>query len=198
MEDFEKAITLLERSHQLNPDMREPAIFIAISYALLGHDDDARRIAADLHKKWPTQWILLYYIRDFPFKNPQVANRFAEGYLKSGLSIGGSSGYYKILDENRLTGQQIRSLVFGRKLIGLQGWFERRNDGSAYYRGFITGSDQGQSWIENDLLCDQWQGLYGGHKICYPVFRNPEGSPENKDEYLYITDIKIFPFSILD
>ena len=123
---------------------------------------------------------------------------FAEGFLKSGVSVGGSSDYHKILDENRLTGQQIRSLVFGRKIIGLEGMIERSNDGRLIYRGFITGSDQGQSWIENDLLCDQWQERYGGHKICYPVFRNPEGNPENKDEYLYITDLKIFPFSTLD
>jgi len=204
MEDFEKAITLLERSHQLNPDMREPAIFIAISYALLGHDDDARRIAADLHKKWPTQWILLYYIRDFPFKNPQVANRFAEGYLKSGLSIGGSPEYFKILDENRLTDQQIRALVFSQKIIGLEvgsgsgGYFERNIDGKANYRGLITGSDSGKSWIENELLCDQWEKRFGGHKICYPVFRNPEGKPENRDEYLAIYDWGIFTFSVLD
>jgi hypothetical protein len=102
------------------------------------------------------------------------------------------------LDDNRLTGQQIKALVFGRKIIGLEGWFERSNNGRAIYQGLITGSDRGKSWIENDLLCDQWQERYGGHKICYPVFRNPEGSPEDKDEYLYITDLKIFPFSTLD
>ena len=50
----------------------------------------------------------------------------------------------------------------------------------------LIGLDKGQSWIDNDLLCDQWQERYWGRKICYPVFRNPEGSPENKDEYIYI------------
>jgi len=89
-------------------------------------------------------------------------------------------------------------LIFGRKIIGLEGLFERSNDGNAVFRGLISGSDKGQSWIENDLVCDQWQERYGGHKICSPVFRNPEGKRENQDEYLYITDLRIFPFSPLD
>jgi len=198
MEEFEVAITFFENSHQLNPDMFEPAELLAVSYALLGRDDDARKIVAWLHSKWPGQWPLWYVIRYYPFKNPKVTDRFVEGYLKSGLSKSGSSDYHKILNENRLTGRQIRSLVFGRKVIGLEGLFERSNDGRANYHGHITGSDKGQSWIENDLLCDQWQERYGGHKICYPVFRNPEGKSENQDEYLYITDLKIFPFSTVD
>ena len=139
-----------------------------------------------------------YYMRFFPFKNPNIVDRFVEGVVKSGLSISGSSDYYKIVDEKRLTGQQIRALVFGRKIIGLEGWFERSNDGSAIYRGHIIGSDKGQSWIDNDLLCDQWQERYRGRKNCYPVFRNPEGKLEKQDEYLYITDLRIFPFSPID
>jgi tetratricopeptide (TPR) repeat protein len=198
MEEFEKTITFCESSHKLNPEMFGPAELLAVSYTLIGRDDDARRIVDWLHKFQIGGWPFWYHLRFFPFKNPMIVDRFVEGYVKSGLSVSGSSDYYRILDDNRLTGQQIKALVFGRKIIGLEGWFERSHDGGANYRGLITGSDKGQSWIENDLLCDQWQERYGGHKICNPVFRNPEGTPEKKDEYLYITDLKIFPFSTLD
>ena len=200
MEELEKAITFCESSHKLNPEMFGPAVLLAATFALLDRDDDVRRIVDWLRSgsKTAWSWLIQNELREYPFKNPKIVDRFVEGYVKSGLSRSPSSFYYKILDENRLTGQQIRALLFGRKIIGLEGWFERDNDGSANYRGFITGSDKGQSWIENDLLCDQWQERNGGHKICYPVFRNPEGSPENKDEYLYITDLKIFPFSTFD
>jgi len=51
---------------------------------------------------------------------------------------------------------------------------------------------------EMNLHRYQWQERNGGHKICYPVFRNPEGKLEKQNEYLYITDLKIFPFSTLD
>jgi TolB-like protein/Flp pilus assembly protein TadD len=198
MEEFDKTIIFCESSHKLNPDMREPAELLAVSYALLGRDDDVKRIVGGLTSYWTSFGMLQFFLRDFPFKNPKIVDRIVDGFVESGLSKSRSSDYYKILNENRLTGQQIRSLVFGRKIIGLEGLFERSNDGRATYRGHITGSDKGQSWIENDLLCDKWQERYGGYKICYPVFRNPEGKSENQDEYLYITDLRIFSFSTVD
>jgi TolB-like protein/class 3 adenylate cyclase len=198
MEEFEKTITFCESSHKLNPEMFGPAELLAASYALIDRNDDAKRIEEWLNSVITGGRPMWYYLRFFPFNNSNIVDRFVEGVVKSGLTKSTSSDFYKIMDENRLTGLQIRALLFGRKIVGLEGWFERSNDGRAIYRGFIAGYDQGQSWIEKDLLCDQWQERYGGHKICYPVFRNPEGSPENKDEYLYITDLKIFPFSVLN
>ena len=78
------------------------------------------------------------------------------------------------------------------------GWIERSIDGKANFRGFISGSDSGKSWIENGLLCDQWQERFGGHKICYPVFRNPEGTREKKDEYIIPYTWALFVFSPLN
>jgi hypothetical protein len=195
---FESATyTFCESSHNLNRELREPAKLLAVSYALLGRDDDVRRILAGYPSYWTSFGMLQRLMRDFPFKNPKIVDRVVEGFVKSGLSTHLPS-FYNILDKSRLTGQQIRKLVFDRKVIGLEGWFERGNDGSAVYRGHISGFDRGQSWIENDLLCNQWQKRFGGRKICYPVFHNPEGKFEKQDEYLYITDLKIYPFSTAD
>jgi len=195
--ELEKTITFCESSYKLNPQMFGPAELLAVSYALVGRDDDAWRLASWFSGNYAGAR-LNYLLRYFPFKDQKVVYRLAEGLVKSGRSPSESSDYYKILDENRLAGQQIKTLMFGRKIIGLEGFFERSSDGNAVYRGLISGSDRGRSWIENDLLCDQWQKRYGGHKICYPVFRNPEGKPENQDDYLYITDLRIIPFSPLD
>lgn len=185
--------------------MLETARILTASYALAGHDDDARRMVVQLHRNYPAiPWRVMWGVRFFPFKSPQIVDRFVEGFLKSGLPISPSYTYYKIFDENRLTAEQIRALLFGRKVIGLEvgvgtgGLFDRSLDGKANFRGFITGSDSGKSWIENDLLCDQWQERFGGYKICYPVFRNPEGAPENKDEYLIPYPWGMFKFSVLD
>ncbi|UCD80746.1 MAG: hypothetical protein JSW26_04755 [Desulfobacterales bacterium] len=198
MEEYEKTISLCESSRKLNSELYEAAELLAVSYALVGRDDDAGRIAARLTGNFTAAWPLEMLLRYIPFKDQKIVDRLAKGIVKSGLSRSTLSDYYEILDENRLTGQEIKTLIFGRRIIGLEGLFERSHDGNAVYRGLISGSDKGQSWIENDLLCDQWQERYGGHKICYPVFRNPDGSPENQDEYFYITDLQIFPFSPLD
>ena len=48
------------------------------------------------------------------------------------------------------------------------------------------------------MLCDQWGKLYGGLKECWPVYRNPEGTAEKKDEYLGVPGYGIYPFSPVD
>ena len=207
LEDYRKAIAFCEDSNKLNSEMVEPKLLLAVSYTLLGRDDDAKRIAAWLRSKFPTVEIakMNYFQRYFPFKDSKVDDHFTKGLLKSGILLSASpDDHYKISEENRLTGEQIKALVFGRKIIGLEiemnsgGWIERSIDGKANYHGLISGSDTGKSWIENELLCEQWKQRYGGHKFCYPIFRNPAGKPENQDEYLGIINWGIFTFSVLD
>jgi len=83
-------------------------------------------------------------------------------------------------------------LVFGQ-----QWWVDRTGDGRATFRNALV-SESGKSWIERDMLCNKWQTFYEGFKYCYPVFRNPEGTPETKNEYFEITDSFMISFSPVD
>ena len=199
MEEFEKAITLFQTSLKFDQEMfTGSARFLAATYAFLGRDDDASEIIPTIRIKFPTAMPVFLLMRHTPFINLRIADRLAEGYAKAGVPKIQSSFYYKISDENRLTGEEISKLVFGRKTIGMKGILERTNDGKAFYRGLIGGSDNGKSWVDDDLLCNQWEELYEGHKICYPVFRNPNGKPEKKDDYIYTTDFAFDTFSTID
>lgn len=133
----------------------------------------------------------------YPFKNLEVAERFADGLLKAGTA-GERSGYYKVYAKNRLTGEEIRALVFGLKVSSWEGIINRTKDGKATISiGFID-SESGKSWVEDDKLCNQWQTFRRGIKHCAPVFRNPEGTPDGLDEYLWITDRDFITFSPVD
>ena len=77
---------------------------------------------------------------------------------------------------------------------GKQWWIERSQDGKATVRDGDS-ADTGKSWIEEDMLCDQWDNLYEGLKDCWVVYRNPEGTPEKNDEYLGAPGYGIYPFS---
>jgi len=59
-------------------------------------------------------------------------------------------------------------------------------------------SDTGKSWFEEDMLCDQWDNLYEGLKDCWAVYRNPEGTPENNDEYIGAPGYGLYLFSRTD
>jgi hypothetical protein len=48
------------------------------------------------------------------------------------------------------------------------------------------------------MLCDQWRIRFSGQKFCMTVFRNPDGTPDTKDEYLALMIMVISPFSPVD
>ncbi|MHC4459142.1 MAG: hypothetical protein ACYS0I_19040 [Planctomycetota bacterium] len=174
-----------------------PKQFLPIIYAQVGRVEEARAMLDDRTKGWPASMKNVRWLMStMGFKDLQVAERFAEGLIKAGLP-GEPSGFYKISKENRLTGKEIRKLFFGRKvggsnmITGKKWRVERSKEGKATIRDGDD-SDTGKSWIEEDMLCDQWDE---GLKDCWVVYRNPEGTPDNNDEYLGAPGYGIYPFS---
>jgi len=58
--------------------------------------------------------------------------------------------------------------------------------------------EKGRSWIEDDMLCEQWQIAINGLKHCMSIFRNPEGSLEKKNEYIAVSDFDFQLFSTVE
>ena len=171
MGKLEQAITYFKRCLTHKPEFDAFTLhFLAAAYSHLGRDMEAQVALKDwtVNKGWNPN------LRDVmtvagKFRDPEVNERLASGLLKAGLP-GEPSGYYKIYEENRLTGKELKKLILG--------------------------SDIGKWWVESDMLCSKWK-LFDDS--CFPVFRNPDGTPEGKDEYLLINFIGIDPFSsVLD
>jgi hypothetical protein len=203
---FEEAALTLKRAQDYNPQLKWPSVLLAVAYAHLGRTEEARAAVEWRWKFLVKQGFVGNYLRHLmfymPFKDPEVEKRFAEGFIKSGVP-GKSRGYYKstIFQENKLTGDEIKDLVFGKTVTGFdfkteEEWsIKRTKEGViSYRRGEV--SDKGKSWIEEDRLCNQWQNLYGGYRDCAPIFRNPEGVSEKREEYIGISAYGFVPFSI--
>ncbi len=100
------------------------------------------------------------------FKDLQILKRIAEGFVKAGLPIE-PNDFYKISTDNRLKEDEIKALFFGRKVSGStlpsnKTWqIERNKDGKATIVDNDK-SDTGKSWIEDDMLCKQWDSFYEG------------------------------------
>ena len=180
-----------------------PKSFLPIIYAQVGRVQEARAMLEDRTKEWPASMKnVRWFMSGLSLKDLQAAERFAEGLIKAGLP-GEPSGFYKISKENRLTGNEMRKLFFGRKvagsnmITGKQWWIERSKDGKATIRDGKD-SDTGKSWIEAEMLCDQWNSLYESLRDCWVVYRNPEGTSENSDEYLGAPGYGLYPFSLVE
>ena len=200
---WEVAIPLIERFVKYNPKAGFGYLMLAMLYAQVGRVQEAQTMFEKSLKGWPAAMKNVRFIMSLlSFGDLQIAERFAEGYVKAGLP-GEPSGFYKISKENRLTEKEIRKLFFGRQVTGFtlatgkQWRIERNNDGKATIRDGDR-SDTGKSWIEEDMLCDQWDNLYESLKDCWVVYRNPEGTPEKNDEYLGAPGYGIYPFSPME
>ncbi len=194
LEQMQEAAALIERALTLRPEAYIWRRTLTAVYVSLGRIKEAQALVAILASGDIGSGPLRTLMYRYPFKNLEVAERFADGLLKAGIA-GERSGYYKVYAKNRLTGEEIRALVFGRKVSSWEGIINRAKDGKATISIGFFDSENGKSWVEADKLCNQWQTLRRGIKHCAPVFHNPEGTPDGLDEYLWLTDYKFVTFS---
>jgi len=198
---YEEAVTFSEQALENNPKANSLAATLAAAYGQLGRETEARAALERYIKSWgrikPGLPTVMYA---FPL-DTEHADRFAEGLLKAGLP-GKPGGYYKISDNLRLTGEEIKSVFLGRKASGIWGksqWvINRPNDGDAIYWWGPKVIGNGKSWVEGDVLCDQWRDRYGGLSYCGDIYRNPQGTPQEKNEYVIIDDRGIWGCSLED
>jgi hypothetical protein len=101
--------------------------------------------------------------------------------------------------ENRLIGDDIQDLVFGRTLqgrhpvSGMEFTVSRAVDGQFTADGLW--SDTGVSQVVGNRLCSEWTKY---RPSCAVIYRNPNGSHQAGDAYLLIQRSGAYPFSIMD
>ena len=139
----------------------------------------------------------MYYLN--PVKDSEVFDHGIKGLIKAGYK-GNLSDYYKVEKENKLTGQEIQELIFGKTIEGSYytiPWSLATNkDGETEYANKYFGVHQGKSWIEGDTVCSQYESLYDGLEYCSEVYKIPEGDNIKSSEYLILNDFMLSPISI--
>ena len=221
MGEIAEAATFFEQAQKLHPEAGI-ALPLAAFYALLGRDQDARSMIDMLRKKQGAALLDVgATMFSMPFRDRAIVDRYAQGLLKAGLAPSRrvSGGYFPAYKENQLTGEEIKSLLLGSKITGIdrdgqQWWVDRKKNGEFTWRGpalkdpvtqkiisasTLAGpnSDRGKSRIEGDMICQQFQKSYWGLEFCGTVFRNPKGTNESKDEYFFCNDIGFTSFSLV-
>jgi len=107
-----------------------------------------------------------------------------------------------MIEENKLTEDEIKNLILNKnvsgKVFGLE-WIQSRNDeGKFEYRDYFGRTHIGESWVDEDEICYQFESLYDGIKYCAEIYKNPEGNKNELSEYLYLTDYWLTTFSIIE
>jgi TolB-like protein/class 3 adenylate cyclase len=211
--NLEESLSWLERAREHNPSVFPAALVVASARAHLGQTQEARTALEVYTDTWGSPPPLKKIMYWWSFKKSVVAKRFTAGILKAGLPDE-SGVYYQVSENDRLSGTQIADLLLGRTISGDGPWdgkLWRRSygdDGSVAWRGPPVDevpwhgpsveTDQGVSMVKGDLLCEAWSVMNEGYETCFPVFRNPNGTVKAQDEYLFITDTGIYPWSLFE
>jgi len=190
--NLQESLQLLERAIRLNPELSGFALYQAMIYGIQGRNEEARTAYEIFLKRRMSpvrslKDIILY----FPFADPKKMDGVAEALIKAGVP-GTLADNYRISRENRLNGQEIKSLLFGRKITGTsatgeQFWAEYGKSGEFKdIRG--TNQNTGKSWVDGDVFFIQSKN-FGGIPVGLTIFRNPDGSKENKNEYYMVSGL---------
>jgi TolB-like protein/Tfp pilus assembly protein PilF len=202
--NLDKGLQVLERAKRLNPELSGSiAATESIIFGIQGRIEEARA-AYDIYLKsrqHPVRNlndILLY----LPFADPKKLDPIAEALIIAGAP-GKATDYYRILSENRINGQEVKSLLFGSKITGTamstgkQFWWEWEKNGEFKIIGPFH--DMGKSWVEGDVFFIQFKKVFGGLPYGTIIYRNPDGSEENRNQYFMVSDVgSITPFALSD
>lgn len=203
MGDGSKALELIERARKHNPEKKQYAAISAAVLAERGRDREARLALDQYLSRWPTYTTLDWILFRWPFQDAGISERLADGLKKAGYPVPGSMQYL-VSARDRLVGEEIRTLLADKTMIGidrgpggLEDEFEVTRNASLQIirQGFLTYYRSGTTRIENDLLCDPWW-QYGD--FCVAVFRNRIGSRDAKSEYVFFTLVGAFTFSVFE
>lgn len=162
---FGEAVSIIDRARSHNPKQTRYAVTQAAALAELGRTAEAALALGQAERYVPDEdlnWAMFYW----PFRRPEAIERLADSLIKAGLSVP-QRRYYRATERKRLTGDQIKSLLSNKVMIGAdRSYFAVGEDEFEVTRGqdaqvaslghlnyFRKG---GGTRVENDLLCDTW------------------------------------------
>ena len=202
---LKEAHGLIERARRHNPKRTR---YAAVQAAILIRQDRVaeakaafEEYSAGLTVFDSVNWIMFRW----PFQSGSDAERFAKDLVEAG-AIEPVRAYYAVSRQHRLSGAEIVTLLANRTVIvvdrsphGSHSDFQMTRDENLqivdqeYLTYFYPGSDR--SRIQGDLLCDPWWEI---GDYCVAIYSNPDGTPDQRDEYIFFTLTGPFTFSVIE
>ena len=215
LENSVKALEYLDRAMRQAPKEKYFAGILTAVHGELGQVEQARatfKVFQQQHD-FPGGGFVLplgQVMSLYPFSDSDVLVRLANGFKAGGVSVG-IGAYLPLHKMNKLSGSEIKSLLFGREIKGHRFWWEphtwrqqRTIDGGVTHFGwpiqfYVQAGDSGIGRIENDMLCEQWADLSKDLELCVVIFRIPEANARIRwGNYVLVTETGPHPFELVE
>ena len=184
---------------------------LAAAYGKLGMKKEANKAWLTYRKSWKRdlgQFWIAAAVQFYPFQDREILINLADGFEAAGGVERPPSRYLKLDGETRLSGDEIKALLFGHTIRGTDYWLgdiwrqQRTIDGKVTSKETTTfhGATElysevmGESWIDENRLCDRWRVTGGDLTICVAIYRDPDNG---QNSYYMVADTGPHPFSVV-
>lgn len=210
--NYDKSVDYVKRAIESDPATAIYVRLLAASYGKLGMAREANEAWLKYRQSWRRdlgQFWIAAAVQFYPFQDREILENLADGFEAAGGVERPPSRYLKLDRETRLSGDEIKALLFGHTIKGKDYWLgdpwsqQRTIDGKVRLTEITTfssgteldGEVMGESWIEDDRLCDRWPEADGDLTICVTIFRDLDSGENN---YYMVADTGPHPFSVVN
>jgi tetratricopeptide (TPR) repeat protein len=198
--NYTRAADYIERALETDGASGFYNLLLAATYGKLGMKKEAKDALLKFRETWIEPFWMAVAVFLFPFEDGEVLNNLADGFDAAGVVARPPSRYLELNRQTRLSGQEIETLLFGHTIKGKEfligsGWSQKRttggkvsHTGTAIHIGTNPGGqnlNKGESWIDDDRLCNRWFDIDGDITSCALIFRDLLG---DQDHYYMVTD----------
>ncbi|MGX5843606.1 adenylate/guanylate cyclase domain-containing protein [Mesorhizobium sp. ArgA1] len=193
---YEKALRAL---NQVQPQERSDLGLetLAMANARLGRMAEAHDAVAAILKN-PEQNLAAYRVVYAHHRRQQDLDHRLDALRAAGMPE--RSFDFRGREEDRLDGSLLRALTGDRTWVG------RQHNGAPFVMELSANGDfalssqssiiTGASSLDGNLFCTQSTATLLGRKFCAPVYRNPQGSSETQDEFVWPDSVTVWYFSV--
>ena len=193
-QEYETAIALLSRAGEYYEYRR----WLAMSYAELGRLDAARAEIETVYEQVPFANLAYYRVLFAHFARDEDREHILAALERAGLPEWPYG--YEPIPGHRLDGRALEKITYGHTWTGRDSRGSRfaqqwTDDGRTAFRGrtsLLTGSFR----LEENRLCVDFPGTLLGREDCGYVYRNPDGTSEQQDQFIRVSVGDIYYFSV--
>ena len=197
--NYKEAVDLLIKARNTTPS--DPSHEeLAMAYAQLDRVDQAKAEVDGMLELWPAANLAYYRVLYAHHKREEDLDFRIDALGKAGLPQWPYG--YNGRKENRLTGSELKRLLFDRSWFGHRVGaeeFNRENtkDGSVRFRDPKAHPGrsrsaymlEGTASIDGDMLCYRYEEFLLGRRYCGYVYRNLEGSHKEKNAFVDVNAV---------
>jgi hypothetical protein len=210
--NYQKSVDYIDRAIESDPVTAIYRRLLAAAYGKLGMKNEANKGWRKYRKSWKRvsgQFWIAAAVQFYPFQDREILKRLADDFEAAGGVERPPSRFLNLGVETRLSSEEIRPLLFGHIIKGQDYWLgdpyrqQRMIDGKIAHSGVNSPIDAvelgddvlGESWVEDNRLCDRWFDVEGDLTTCVLIFRDPDRGQNN---YYMMTDTGPHPFQVLN